>query len=60
MTDYYNFPGFNCHLLNECKIKQYVDRMQKKYVLMESYPFTFKKLLTFVTKSKRIIAPLPT
>ena len=32
MTDYYNFPGFNCHLLNECKIKQYVDRMQKKYV----------------------------
>ena len=32
MTDYHNFPGFNCHLLNECKIKQYVDHMQKKYV----------------------------
>ena len=22
MTDYYDFPGFNCNLLNECKIKQ--------------------------------------
>ena len=32
MTDYYNFPGLNCHLLNECKVKQYVDHMKKKYV----------------------------
>ena len=32
MTYYYNFPGFNCNLLNECKIKQYVDLMQKKYI----------------------------
>ena len=31
-TDYYNFPGFNCNLLNEWKIKQYVDLMQKKYI----------------------------
>ena len=23
MTDYYDFSGFNCYLLNECKIKQY-------------------------------------
>ena len=30
MTDYYDFPGFNCNLLNKCKIKQYVDLMQKK------------------------------
>ena len=35
MTDYYDFPGFNCNLLNKCKIKQYVDLMQKKYI---SYP----------------------
>ena len=32
MTDYYDFPGFNCNLLNKCKIKQYVDLMQKKYI----------------------------
>ena len=24
MTDYYDFPGFNCNLLNKCKIKHYV------------------------------------
>ena len=52
MTDYNNFPGFNCHLLNECKIKQYVDRMQKKYVLMESYPSTFTKTFNFCYKIK--------
>ena len=32
MTDYYDFPGFNCNLLNKCKIKQYVYLMQKKYL----------------------------
>ena len=45
MTDYYDFPGFNCELLNKCKIKQYVDRSHAKkiYLLMESYPSTFTK-----------------
>ena len=57
MTDYHNFPGFNCHLLNECKIKQYVDRMQKKYVLMESYPFTFTKTFNFCYKIKTNYSP---
>ena len=62
MTDYYNFPGFNCHLLNECKFKQYVDRMQKKYVLMESYPSTFTKTFNFCYKIKTNYSPpcLPT
>ena len=32
MTDHYDFSGFNCNLLNKCKIKQYVDLMQKKYL----------------------------
>ena len=32
MTYYYNLPGFNFNLLDECKIKQYVDVIQKKYV----------------------------
>ena len=32
MTDYYDFPGFNCNLLNKCKITQYVDLMQNKYL----------------------------
>ena len=48
MTDYYDFPGFNCNLLNKCKIKQYVDLMQicrsyskEIYHLLESYPSTF-------------------
>ena len=48
MTDYYDFPGFNCNLLNKCKIKQYVDLMQKKYLsywnhsLQHSQKFNFK------------------
>ena len=43
MTDYYDFPGFNCNLLNKCKIKQYVDLNYAKeiYHLLKSYPSTF-------------------
>ena len=44
MTDYYDFPGFNCNLMNKCKIKQYVDLSAKEiYLLLESYPSTFTK-----------------
>ena len=44
MTDYCDFPGFNCNLLNKCKIKQYVDLMQKKYIsYWKSHPSTFTK-----------------
>ena len=33
MNDCCNFPGFNCNLLNECKIKHLnVDLKQKKYI----------------------------
>ena len=28
----HNFPGFNCNLLNKCKIKQYVDLVQKNCI----------------------------
>ena len=60
MTDYYDFPGFNCNLLNKCKIKQYVDLMQKKYISYWNHAFNIHKNLTFIIKSKRIIALLPT
>jgi len=47
MTDYYIFCDFNCSSLNECKIKQYVDLMKKKYISQHwqklSFSYTFKK-----------------
>ena len=53
MTDYNSFFDFNCHSLNEGKIKQYVDLMKKKYISFwnqtlqhsqkRSFYYTFKK-----------------
>ena len=60
MTDYYDFPGFNCNLLNKCKIKQYVDLLQRNISLTGIIPFNIHKNVTFIIKSKRIIALLPT
>ena len=60
MTDYYNFCDFNFNLLNEGKIKQYVDLMKKKYISYRNQPFSIRKNLVFITHSKRIIAFLPT
>ena len=60
MTEYYDFQGFNCNLLNKCKIKQYVDLMQKKYISYRSHTLQHSQNLTFITKSKRIMALLPT
>ena len=57
MTDYHNLPGFNCHLLNECKIKQYVEK--EICVLMESYPSTFTKTFKFCYKIKTNYNPPP-
>ena len=58
MTDYYDFPGFNCNLLNKCKIKQYVDLMQKKYITYWNHTLQHSQKLNFYYKSKRIIALL--
>ena len=44
MTDYYDFQGFNCNLLNKCKIKQYVDLMQKKYTFFNKGCFGVSSL----------------
>ena len=56
MTDYYNFPDLNCSLLNECKIMQYVDLIQKKYISHWNHPSTFTKL-SFYYKIKTNYSP---
>ena len=48
MTDYYDFPGFNCNLLNKCKIKQYVDLMQKKYISYWNHTLQHSEKLTLL------------
>ena len=52
MTDDYDFPGFNCNLLNKCKIKQYVDLMQKKYITYWNHTLQHSQKLNFYYKIK--------
>ena len=52
MTYYYNFPDLNCNLLNECKIKQYVDLMQKKYISYRNHTLQHSQKLNFYCKIK--------
>ena len=46
MTDDYDFPGLYCNLLNKCKIKQYVDLMQKKYITYWNHTLQHSQTLT--------------
>ena len=57
MTDYYDFPGFNCNLLNKCKIKQYVDLMQKKYISYWNHTLQHSQKLNFYCKIKTNYSP---
>ena len=57
MTDYYDFPGFNCNLLNKCKIKQYVDLMQKKYITYWNHTLQHSQKLNFYYKIKTNYSP---
>ena len=57
MTDYYDFPGFNCNLLNECKIKQYVDLTQKKYITYWNHTLQHSQKLNFYYKIKTNYSP---
>ena len=57
MTDYYDFPGFNCNLLNKCKIKQYVDLMQKKYISYWNHTLQHSQKLNFHYKIKTNYSP---
>ena len=43
----YDFPGFNCNLLNKCKIKQNVDLMQKKYISYCNHTLQHSQKLNF-------------
>ena len=52
MTDYYNFPDLNCSLLNECKIKEFVDLMQKKYISYWNHTLQHSQKLNFYHKIK--------
>ena len=57
MTDYYDFQGFNCNLLNKCKIKQYVDLMRKKYISYRSHTLQHSQKLNFYYKIKTNYGP---
>ena len=57
MTDYYDFPGFNCNLLNKCKIKQYIDLMQKKYISYWNHTLQHSQKLNFYYKIKTNYSP---
>ena len=57
MTYYYNFPDLNCNLLNECKIKQYVDLMQKKYISYRNHTLQHSQKLNFYCKIKTNFSP---
>ena len=57
MTDYYDFPGLNCNLLNKCKIKQYVDLMQKKYITYWNHTLQHSHKLNFYYKIKTNYSP---
>ena len=57
MTDYYDFPGFNCNLLNKCKIKQYVDLMRKKYITYWNHTLQHSHKLNFYYKIKTNYSP---
>ena len=57
MTDDYDFPGFNCNLLNKCKIKQYVDLMQKKYITYWNHTLQHSQKLNFYYKIKTNYSP---
>ena len=53
----YDFPGFNCNLLNKCKIKQYVDLMQKKYITYWNHTLQHSQKLNFYYKIKTNYSP---
>ena len=57
MTDYYNFPDLNCSLLNECKIKEFVDLMQKKYISYWNHTLQHSQKLNFYYKIKTNYSP---
>ena len=57
MTDYYDFPGFNCNLLKKCKIKQYVDLMQKKYLSYWNHTLQQSQKLDFYYKARTNYSP---
>ena len=57
MTDYYNFPDLNCSLLNECWIKEFVDRMQKKYISYWNHTLQHSQKLNFYHKIKTNYSP---
>ena len=57
MTDYYDFPGLNCDLLNICKIKQYVDLMQKEYITYWNHTLQHSHKLNFYYKIKTNYSP---
>ena len=57
MTYHYNLPGFNCNLLNECKIKQYVDLIQKKYISYRNHTLQHSQKLNFYYKIKTNYSP---
>ena len=52
MTDYHDFPGFNCNLLNKCKIKQYVYLMQKKYLSYWNHSLQHSQKFNFQLKNQ--------
>ena len=57
MTDYYDFPSFNSNLLNKCKIKQYVDLMQKKYISYWNHTLHLSQKLNSYYKIKTNYSP---
>ena len=57
MTDYYNLPDLNCSLLNECKIKEFVDLMQKKYISYWNHTLQHSQKLNFYHKIKSNYSP---
>ena len=48
---------FNCNLLNKCKIKQYVDLMQKKYISYWNHTLQHSQKLNFYYKIKTNYSP---
>ena len=53
----YDFSGFNCNLLNKCKIKQYVDLTQKKYISYWNHTLQHSQKLNFYYKIKTNSSP---
>ena len=55
----YHFSGVNCNLLNECKIKQYIDLVQKKHISHWNHTLQHSQKLNFCYKIKTNYSPPP-